>query len=79
MSSQDPAFIADQKAHFHEDRRAGIIISNIVLLVVAYVAVILKFVARRLARTEFKADDYWNWLSLVRSSYAHDFTKIDRR
>ena len=65
MSSEDSTFTAYQKAHYQDDKRPGLIISNSILLAVAYIAVLLKFKARRLARTEFKADDYWNWTSLV--------------
>ena len=77
MPTEDPAFLANQRARFHEDKRAGIIVSNIVLLVVAYLAVLLKFIARRLAHTEVRIDDYWNWGSLVCLQPSGDRANID--
>ena len=65
MDDPNPVFVANQLKHYHEDKRAEIIVSNSILLVVAYLAVVSKFLARRLAHTGFKADDYWNWTSLV--------------
>ena len=79
MSSQDPTFVAYQQAHYRDDKRAGIIISNIVLLVLAYLAVLLKFLARRVAHTDFRSDDYWNWGSLVWSPSTSGHADIDRR
>ncbi|KAL2038022.1 hypothetical protein N7G274_009242 [Stereocaulon virgatum] len=59
MATPSAAEITYQETHLGDDRRATIIVPNVVFIVAAMVAVILRFESRRIARIELKADDWW--------------------
>lgn len=59
MASLSSTDIAYQKAHIGDDRRATIVVPNVIFTVAAVVAVVLRFESRRIARTDLKADDWW--------------------
>lgn len=52
-------------AHKQDDKRAGIIASNVICIVAAYVAVTARFVSRRLVKAQLQADDWWIVVGLV--------------
>ncbi|KAL9609838.1 MAG: hypothetical protein Q9167_005426 [Letrouitia subvulpina] len=60
-----PSSLAFQRAHVHEDRRGGIVAVNVVTIIIAYTAVSLRWISRRLAGTKFGADDGWICVALV--------------
>ena len=68
MALPSPSEITYQKAHMQDDRRIGIIISNVVCFVLATAAVILRFISRRLAGTKHGWDDWWMLAALVKNS-----------
>lgn len=47
-----------QLAHIHDDRASAIVVSHAVVLPLAVIAVILRFISRRLCRARIGADDY---------------------
>ena len=58
ISSSDVAYQGD-------DRRSGIIVSNVICYVLSVVAVSLRVFSRSLAKVENRADDWWIWGALV--------------
>lgn len=54
-----------QLEHQHQNRAADIITANTVMLTAAYVAVVLRFVSRRLMRRNVGADDWMMVVALV--------------
>ncbi|KAJ9364173.1 hypothetical protein DTO280E4_1936 [Paecilomyces variotii] len=62
MPSLTPEQIQYQMSHKDDDRRAGIVASISIMLAVAYGAVILRVVARRIGRVPLKMDD---WMIMV--------------
>ena len=48
---------AYQEAHIEDDSKLVIIVPSAIALAIAYAAVFLRFVSRRLSRTTIKADD----------------------
>ena len=66
MATPSAAEIAYQTAHSSDDRRPTVIVPNIVCPIAAYVAVLLRFESRRIARTKLRADDWWIVAGLVR-------------
>ncbi|MCJ1454842.1 hypothetical protein MMC28_005195 [Mycoblastus sanguinarius] len=65
MSTPAPTEIAFQKAHIHDDQRIEMAVVIAVCLAVAYTAVFLRYVSRRLAGTKFGKDDGWVCAALV--------------
>jgi hypothetical protein len=57
MSPELQASIKYQFEHWGDDRRPAIITSGWVLYILAVVAVILRFYAKRLIRNSFKVED----------------------
>lgn len=55
-----------QLAHIHQDRSNEIVVSHGVCIVIAVVAVILRFSSRRLCKAPLLADDYMIIVALVR-------------
>lgn len=53
-----PSEFLYQQEHIHESKVANILASNIITLVAAYIAVGLRFLSRRTAEIEYKADDW---------------------
>ena len=68
-----------QFAHRKDDRRLLVVVPSVIFLVVAYLAVILRFISRRLAQAAFKRDDWWTAGSLVRTVYQVQVQWIDLR
>ena len=66
MAAPSPAEIQYQLEHIHEDRSSDIVISHIVCMTLATVAVILRFTSRRLCKAAILADDYMILVALVR-------------
>ena len=60
--------ILDQENHIHDNKQPFIITASAIRLPLAYIAVILRFAARRLARHSLKADDYTVLLALFFTS-----------
>jgi hypothetical protein len=48
-----------------DDRQADVIIALVISLTAAYVAVVLRFIARRIAGAGLRADDYMILIGLV--------------
>ena len=57
MATPNPAEIQYQLLHIHEDRSKDIVNSNAICMVIAIVAVALRFVSRRLCKVAILADD----------------------
>lgn len=66
--SLPPSEVQYQLAHIHEDRASAIIISHAVLLPLAVIAVVARFIARRLCKAHIGLDDYMIVVALVRLS-----------
>lgn len=60
-----PSEIQYQIAHINDDRASAIVISHAVVLPLAVVAVILRFISRRLCRARIEADDYMIIAALI--------------
>ncbi|KAF2268077.1 hypothetical protein CC78DRAFT_36125 [Lojkania enalia] len=56
---EQAAFLADQLARQHEDRRPGLIVAISICIFLAYLAVALRIIARRKVKQPLKADDWW--------------------
>ena len=54
-----------QEAHTEDTRVKRLVGSAIVCLVIAYISVLLRFLARRIGRSTLQADDWWMLASLV--------------
>ena len=65
MANSSASEIAYEKAHVEESRRTNIAVSNGICLTIAFVAVLLRFISRRLAGTNNGPDDWWAWAALV--------------
>ena len=50
--------ILDQEKHINDNKKPSLIVASATCLSAAYIAVILRFTARRLARNSLEADDY---------------------
>lgn len=61
----DPQSIAFQTAHVTDSRQTATRAAQIACLVIAYVGVALRFLARKLARAQITSDDYVIVLALV--------------
>lgn len=57
-----------QLAHIHEDRSNDIVVSHAICIVIAVVAVVLRFASRRLCKAPILADDFMTIVALVRFS-----------
>ena len=69
MATPNPTEIQYQLLHIHEDRSKDIVNSNAICMVIAIVAVTLRFVSRRLCKAAFLADDYVCLAALVSLSH----------
>lgn len=65
MAEPSPSEIAFEQAHIHQSRQIDIAVSNGICLGIAFVAVLLRFISRRLAGTSNGPDDWWAWIALV--------------
>lgn len=64
--ANDPQDIAFQTAHDSDHKVSETLGAQIACLAIAYIGVILRFLARRLARAQITSDDYATVLALVR-------------
>ena len=62
-----PSDIQYQRAHASEDKSKGVVVGCVICTVVSYIAVLLRFVSRRLSKTAIKSDDAMMILTLVGS------------
>ena len=58
-----------QLAHIHQDRSSDIVVSHAICIVIALIAVVLRFSSRRLCKAPILADDYMIIVALVRLSW----------
>lgn len=65
MAAPSPSEIQYQLDHIREDRSSDIVISHIICMTLATVAVILRFTSRRLCKAAILADDYMIIAALV--------------
>lgn len=68
MAQPDAQEIQYQLAHIDQDRSNDIVISHGICIVIAVVAVVLRFSSRRLCKAPILADDYMTISALVRLS-----------
>ena len=61
-----PAQAAYQYDHVNESRASELVTSQIACLIIAVVAVVLRFISRRMLKTALKADDWMIVAALVR-------------
>ncbi len=62
-----------QLAHIHEDKASDIIISHAVVLPLAVIAVVARFIARHLCKAHIGPDDYMILVALVRLLLLQNF------
>ena len=68
MAPPNEQEIQYQLAHIHQDRSNDIVISHGICIVIAVVAVLLRFTSRRICKAPILADDYMTIIALVRIS-----------
>lgn len=66
MLAATPEQIEYQLAHRHEDRSGAIIGAITAVTILATIAVLLRFMSRRVIRAKIMADDYFTVAALVR-------------
>ena len=66
MAQLSPAEIQYEVEHIHQNRAPDIIASYVTCLSLACIAVVLRFVARRISRASLQADDMTILAALVR-------------
>ena len=66
MAQLSPTEIQYELEHIHQDQVPNIIASYATCLSLAYIAVVLRFVARRTSRASLRADDLTIFIALVR-------------
>lgn len=66
MAQLSPAEIQYELEHIRQDRAPNIIASYAICLSLACIAVVLRFVARRISRASLQADDFTVAIALVR-------------
>lgn len=67
MATIPPNEIQYELENTHDNRAPNIIVSYTVCLSLAFIAVALRFVARRVSKASLRADDWWIVISLVYS------------
>lgn len=63
-----PSNLQWQLEHIHDDRASAIVISHAIVIPLALIAVVLRFVSRHLCRARILADDFMIVAALVCSS-----------
>jgi len=61
-----PAEIQYEIAHVHDDRGPDMVVSNVICISLACVAVLLRLIARRLSKAKIWFDDYMIVVALVK-------------
>lgn len=65
MAPPNAQEIQYQLAHIHQDRSNDIVVSHAICIVIAVVAVVLRFASRRLCKAPILADDFMTIVALV--------------
>lgn len=74
MSIVAPAAASEyQQLHIHDSRVHKIVVSLAVCLPAAYIAVVLRFISRRIGKVPLKADDWWIVVGLVSLTCFYSF------
>ena len=71
MATPDPAEIQYQLLHIKDDRSGAIVISHIICIIFAIVAVALRLTSRRLCKLAILTDDYVCVAALVSRRFLH--------
>lgn len=58
MGQLSPEDVAFQKAHIHDDRSRDIIVSHIICLSLAFIAILLRFLSRHIGKVRLEPDDW---------------------
>lgn len=61
-----PEEIAQLRANDKDDLRMPFIVGNVFCIVVAFISVILRFLARRIVKTSWGADDWTSMAGMVK-------------
>ena len=64
-SPLSPAELKYEAANIKDDRSKDLVVSSIICITCAIIAVILRFIARRLSKAKIMADDYMIVAALV--------------
>ena len=65
MAELSPSEIANEEPYIDQNRQTVLSVCNGIFLAIAYIAILLRFISRRLAKTHNGKDDYWIWIALV--------------
>lgn len=65
MTAPSPAEIHYQMEHIHESKASNIIASHVICFVLACIAVVLRFISRRIGKNAIQADDWFIVAALV--------------
>ena len=76
MATPDAAEIQYQHAHIEDDRSQDIVISHIICIIIAIIAVALRFTSRRLCKVAVLADDYVCFAALVGEPFSLNIALI---
>ena len=63
-----PSDILYEFEHIHDDRGPELVVCVCICLTLAYIAVALRIVGRRVSRAKLQADDCWIFITLVSKS-----------
>lgn len=63
-----PAQLLYEQQHITDNRTPEMIASHVICLTLAFIAVCLRFLSRRIGRIDYMADDWWIVNALVRLS-----------
>lgn len=63
-----PAQLLYEQQHITDNRTPEMIASHVICLTLAFIAVCLRFLSRRIGRIDYTADDWWIVNALVRLS-----------
>jgi hypothetical protein len=61
-----PAKLLYEQQHITDDRSAPVIAANVACVTLAFIAVCLRFISRRMSKIAYKADDWLSISALVR-------------
>jgi len=65
MAAPTPSEVQYQLEHIHQDRSRDIVVSHVICITLATVALVLRFASRRLCKAAILADDYMIIIALV--------------
>lgn len=66
MALPTPEEIQYQIEHIHDDRSGDMLISNATGIAIAAIAVLLRFISRRMCKASIQADDWMILIAMVR-------------